>query len=147
MGPRLRRGGAEKVITLLGYETREGGNKKELQGYTTKGRRTTWCLNSSLVAYAYRRTRASRSYQQRPERLPREQSVKKLSVRLERLPKDLSVKELSTKARAPTEGPERQEVISKARAPTEGPECQKVINKSQSAYRRTRTSRKLSTKT
>ena len=52
----------------------------ELQGYTTKGRRTTWCLNSSLVAYAYRRTRASRSYQQRPECLPKDQSIKKLST-------------------------------------------------------------------
>ena len=41
---------------------------------------------------AYRRTRASRRYQQRPECLPKDQSVKKLS----------------TKARVPTEGPERQ---------------------------------------
>ena len=42
------------------------------------------------------------------------------------LPKDQSVKKLSTKARVPTKGPERQE----------------VINKGQSAYRRTRATRK-----
>ena len=107
---------------------------------------------------AYRRTRASRSYQQRPEYLPQDQSVKKLS----------------TKARVPTGGPEHQEVINKgqsayrrtrasrsyqqrpgclpkdqsvkklstkARAPTEEPERQDVINKGQSFYRRTRASR------
>ena len=100
----------------------------------------------------------SRSYQQRPERLPRDQSVK----------------ELSTKARAPTEGPEHQGIIitlssyktreggdkkkleryttrnnvrhgvSTVRLlyiPTEGPERQEVINKGQSAYRRTKASR------
>ena len=50
---------------------------------------------------AYRRTRASTSYQQRPERRPKDQSVNKLSA----------------KARAPTEGPERQQVINKK------PEC------------------------
>ena len=49
---------------------------------------------------AYRRTRASRSYQPRPERLPKDQSVKKLS----------------TKARVPTEGPERQEVINQSQS-------------------------------
>ena len=49
---------------------------------------------------AYRRTRASRNYQQRRERLPKDQSVKKLS----------------TKSRAPTEGPERQEVIHKSQS-------------------------------
>ena len=50
------------IITLSSYKTREGGDKTELEGYTTKGRRTTWCLNSSLVVYTYRRTRASISY-------------------------------------------------------------------------------------
>ena len=148
VGPRLRREGAEKWQPSQATKTREGGDKKELQRYTTKGRRTTWCLNSSLVAYAYRKTRVSRSYQPRPERLPKNQSVKKLS----------------TKARAPSEGPERQEVINqgqsayrrtrasrsyqqrperllkdqtvkklsaKARAPTEGPERQEIISKGQ----------------
>ena len=113
VGPRLRREGAEKLQPSQATKTREGEDKKELQGYTTKGRRTTWCLNSSLVAYAYGRTRASRSYQQRTERLPKDQSVKKLSTRTERLPKDQSVKKLSTKDRAPTEGAERQEGINK----------------------------------
>ena len=51
---------------------------------------------------AYRRTRASRSYQQRPECLLKDQSVKKLS----------------TTARAPTKGPERQKKLSTR------PECQ-----------------------
>ena len=81
---------------------------------------------------AYRRTRASRSYQQRPECLPKDQSAKKLSA----------------KARMLTEGPARQEAISKgqsayrrtrasrsyqqrARVPTEGPERQENISKSQ----------------
>ena len=100
MGPRLRREGAEQWKPSRATKTREGGDKKELQGYTTKGRRTTGCLNSSLVAYAYRRTRASRSYQQRPECLPKDQSVKKLS----------------TKARVPTEGPERQQVINQGQS-------------------------------
>ena len=50
----------------------------------------------------YRRTRASRSYQQRPECLPKDQSIKKLSK----------------KARAPTEGPECQESYQQR------PECQ-----------------------
>ena len=49
---------------------------------------------------AYRRTRASRSYEQRPECLPKEQSVKKVS----------------TKARMLTEGPERQDVINKGQS-------------------------------
>ena len=49
---------------------------------------------------AYRRTRASRRYQQRPERLPKDQSVKKFQQRPERLPKGQSVKKLSAKARS-----------------------------------------------
>ena len=85
---------------------------------------------------AYRRTRASRSHQQRPECLLKDQSVKKLS----------------TKARAPTEGPERQEVINKgqstyrrtraSRSHQQRPErlpkdqsVKKVINKEQNAKR------------
>ena len=106
MGPRLRREGAEKWKPSRATKTREGGDKKELQGYTAKERRTTGCLNSSLVAYAYQRTRASRSYQQRPECLPKDQSVKKLS----------------TKARVPTKGPERQESYQQR------PECQTGTN-------------------
>ena len=91
---------------------------------------------------AYRRTRASRSYQLRPECLPKDQSVKKVinngqsayrrtrvsrsyQQRPEYLPKDQSVKKLSTKARVPTKALERQEVISKG----------------QSAYQSTRASR------
>ena len=109
----------------LDLQTRERGDKKELEGYTTRdnvrhgvstvrllhmpteGPERQEVINKSQSAY--RRTRASRSYQQRPEYLPKDQSVKKLS----------------TKTRVPTEGPERQE----------------VINKGQSAYRRTRASR------
>ena len=45
---------------------------------------------------AYRRIRVLGNYQQRPECLPKDQSVKKLSA----------------KARVPTEGPERQEVVN-----------------------------------
>ena len=125
MGPRLRKGGAEKLYPSRATKLERGETKRsykdiyqrddvrhgvltvhllhmptegpERQGVTNKGQS------------AYRRTRTSRSYQQRPECLPKDQNVKKLS----------------TKARVPTEGPERQE----------------VINKGQSAYRRARTSR------
>ena len=56
---------------------------------------------------AYRRTRTSRSYQQRTR------ASRSYQQRPGRLPKDQSVKKLSAKARAPTEGPECQEIISK----------------------------------
>ena len=67
VGPRLKRRGAEKVITLLTYKNWIGGRQKGARRIYNKGQRTTWYLNSPLVAYTYRRTRASRSYQQRPE--------------------------------------------------------------------------------
>ena len=72
----------------------------------TKGPERQEVINKGQSAD--QRTRASRSYQQRPERLPKDQSVKKLS----------------TKARAATEGPERQEVIN--RRPEHQPKDQSV---------------------
>ena len=106
------------IITFSSYKTREGGDKKELDGDTTRNNVRHDVLTVRLLHIptegterqgvsnkgqsAYRRTRASRNYQQRPEGLPKDQSIKKLS----------------TKARRPTEGPEHQEVISK------GQKCQ-----------------------
>ena len=74
---------------------------------------------------AYRRTRESRSYRQRPECLP----------------KDQRVKELLTTARVPTEGPESQGVIDNGQSAYRRTRASRRYQQGQSAYQRTRASR------
>ena len=75
---------------------------------------------------AYRRTRASRSYQQRPECLLKDQSIKKV------INKGQSA---YRKTRASTSYQQKPERLPKDQS------VKKVINKGQSAYRRTRASK------
>ena len=91
-------GGRElKSYNPLDLQTREGGDKKGLEGYTTRddvrhGVSTVHLLHMPTQGPerqevinkgqgAYQRTGVSRSYQQRPECLPKNQSIKKLSTK------------------------------------------------------------------
>ena len=140
------RGGAEKSQPSRATKTREGGDKKELRshnplepqklerGETKRSYKDIQQRND--VRHGVSTVHLLHTPTEGPER------PEVINKRPERLPKDQSVKKLSTKARAPTEGPERQEVINKR--PERRPKDQsvkKLSTKGQSAYRRIRASR------
>ena len=112
VGPRLR-GEELKSHNPVDLQTREGGDKKKLEGYTT---RNNVRHNVSTVRLWHIPTEGPERQEvinkaRVPTEGPERQEV--INKRPECLPKDQSVKKLSAKATVPTEEPERQEVINK----------------------------------
>ena len=108
----------------------------------------TWCLNSSFVAYSYRRTRVSRSYQQRPECLPKDQSIKKLSTKGQSAyRRTRASRSYQQKARVPTEGPERQEVTNQGHSAYRSPQASRSYQHRPECLPKDRSVKKASTTT